>query len=93
MKLFKLLKFLKFFEDKKIAEEKLRKQTFEVDYLAPFLAEKGINDPNEITQHIALDLKARCLADLKQRLIDKANLIQKRFETVNFIFSSRLSCQ
>ena len=50
--------------------------------MAPFLAEKGINDPNDITTSIAIDLKERCLSDLKTRLIDKANLIQKRFEMV-----------
>ncbi len=69
--------------EKKIAEEKLRKQTFEADYLAPFLAEKGVFDVNDITASVAVDLKERCLADLKQRLIDKANLIQKRFEMEN----------
>lgn len=63
-------------------EEKLKKQTFEVDYLAPFLAEKGINDVRDITQSIAIELKERCLADLKQRLLDEANLIQKRYEQV-----------
>lgn len=47
------------------------------------MAEKGISDPKEITQSIAIELKERCLADLKQRLIDKANLIQKRYETGN----------
>jgi hypothetical protein len=77
-------------KDKKIMEEKLKKQTFEVDYLGPFLAEKGINDIREITQSIAIELKERCLADLKQRLLDEANLIQKRYEQVRF-FSSRKS--
>jgi len=69
-------------KDKKIAEEKLRKQTVEVDYLAPFLAEKGVGEKEPITQQIAIDLIQRCLNDLKQRLIDKANLIQQRFEHV-----------
>ena len=64
-------------------EEKLRKQTLEVDYLAPFLAEYGVADAKTLAGQLGTDLKERCLADLKQRLIDKANLIQKRFEVVS----------
>ena len=52
----------------------------EIDYLAPFLAQIG--DPEKLTRQQAYDLKEDCLADLKQRLIDKANLIQARFEKV-----------
>ena len=70
-------------KEKKIAEEKLRKQTLDVDYLAPFLALKGITEKQPIRPQDAIELKERCLADLKNRLIDNANLIQKRFETVN----------
>lgn len=72
-----------FVQEKKIAEEKLRKQTLDVDYLAPFLALKGITEKQPIRPQDAIELKERCLADLKNRLIDNANLIQKRFETVN----------
>jgi hypothetical protein len=50
--------------------------------LAPFLAEKGIKDANDITTPIAIEIKERCLSDVKQRLIDEANLIQKRYEMV-----------
>jgi hypothetical protein len=53
-----------------------------VDYLAPFLALKGITEKQPIRPQDAIELKERCLADLKNRLIDNANLIQKRFETV-----------
>lgn len=72
--------------DKKSIEEKLRKQTLEVDYLAPFLAEYGLVDSKSIPPQISIELKERCLADLKQHLIDKANLIQKRFEAVISFF-------
>ena len=71
-------------KDKKIAEEKLRRQAHDVDYLAPFLAEKGIFEKQLIPISVAIELKEKCLSDLKQRLIDKANLIQKRFEAVRF---------
>lgn len=75
--------------EKKINEEKLRKQTLEVDYLAPFLAEFGVaTETKSLSGQLGVDIKERCLADLKQRLIDKANLIQKRFEIVcYFLFS------
>ena len=52
----------------------------ELDYLAPFLAQIG--NPEKLTRTEAFRLKEDCLADLKQRLIDKANLIQHRFEKV-----------
>lgn len=55
----------------------------EIDYLAPFLAHIG--DPEKITKNQAIKLKEDCLGDLKQRLIDKANLIQSRFEKVIFV--------
>ncbi|XP_006641383.1 dynein regulatory complex subunit 7 [Lepisosteus oculatus] len=59
-------------------EEKLRKAEKELDYLAPFLAQLG--DPDALTRKMALQLREDCLSDLKQRLIDKANLIQAHFE-------------
>lgn len=66
-------------------EEKMRKQEMEIDYLAPFLSQIG--DPEKLTRKQACQLKEDCLADLKQRLIDKANLIQARFEKVKIDFS------
>lgn len=59
-------------------EEKKRREEMELDYLAPFLAQIG--DPEKLNRQQALKLKEDCLADLKMRLIDKANLIQARFE-------------
>ena len=61
-------------------EEKKRREDMEIDFLAPFLAQIG--DPEKINRKQAYQLKEDCLADLKQRLIDKANLIQARFEKV-----------
>ncbi|KAL7885365.1 hypothetical protein AOLI_G00056600 [Acnodon oligacanthus] len=59
-------------------EELLQKEEKELDVLAPFLAQLG--DPESLTQQQALQLRTDCLAELKQRLIDRANLIQARFE-------------
>jgi len=64
--------------ERKAVEEELRRHEMELDYLAPFLAQLG--DPPTLTKMQAVKLKSDCLADLKQRLIDKANLIQSRFE-------------
>ncbi len=71
-------------KDKKIAEEKLRKQTLEVDYLQPFLVERGVSGNQVLPPQLAIEIRERCLADLKQRLIDRANLIQARFKAVWF---------
>lgn len=59
-------------------EDELRKRDAELDYLAPFLARIG--NPDRLTRNDAFKVKEQCLNDLKQRLIDKANLIQARFE-------------
>ena len=59
----------------------MKKHELELDYLAPFLAQIG--DPPHISRQEAYKLKEECLQDLKHRLIDKANLIQARFEKVS----------
>lgn len=64
--------------ERKAAEEAMKKHELELDYLAPFLAQIG--DPPHISRQEAYKLKEECLQDLKHRLIDKANLIQARFE-------------
>ena len=64
--------------------EEMRKQEMETDDMAPFLAQRG--DPEKITRQQVYKLKEDCLMDLKQRLIDKANLINARFEKVDGVF-------
>lgn len=61
----------------------MKKHELELDYLAPFLAQIG--DPPHISKQEAYKLKEECLQDLKHRLIDKANLIQARFEKVGIM--------
>lgn len=58
----------------------MRKRDMALDYLAPFLARIGSVD--KFSRNDAMKVKEECLNDLKQRLIDKANLIQARFEKV-----------
>ena len=85
---------LSFRQERLALEEKKRRQEMEMDYLAPFLAQIG--NPEKISKQQAFKLKEDCLADLKQRLIDKANLIQRRFELVRSpsgtFFKSITSC-
>ncbi|XP_036131653.1 dynein regulatory complex subunit 7 [Molossus molossus] len=59
-------------------EEHLRQVEAQLDYLAPFLAQ--LPPGEKLTRWQAMHLKDECLSDFKQRLIDKANLIQARFE-------------
>jgi len=51
----------------------------EIDYLAPFLAQLD-DDRAELSFEEAQQVREECLKDLKQRLIEKANLIQSRFD-------------
>lgn len=53
----------------------------EIDYLAPFIAR--IVQGDKITREEAYTLKTEALKDLKDRLINKANLIQARYEKVS----------
>uniref|UniRef100_A0A8C9KJ14 Dynein regulatory complex subunit 7 n=1 Tax=Panthera tigris altaica TaxID=74533 RepID=A0A8C9KJ14_PANTA len=59
-------------------EEHLRQGGGQLDYLAPFLAQ--LPPSEKMTRWQAMRVKDECLSDFKQRLIDKANLIQARFE-------------
>ncbi|XP_065069130.1 dynein regulatory complex subunit 7-like [Rhopilema esculentum] len=64
--------------ERKQREEEMRKRDMELDYLAPFLSRIG--DPKTLSKPDAVKIREECLQDLKQRLIEKANLIQARFE-------------
>ncbi|KAF1643461.1 Dynein regulatory complex subunit 7, partial [Eudyptes chrysocome] len=50
----------------------------DLDYLAPFLIRIGYRE--KMTKGQALRIRDDCLTDFKRRLIDKANVIQARFE-------------
>ncbi|KAF5904048.1 dynein regulatory complex subunit 7, partial [Clarias magur] len=56
----------------------LKKECEDVDILSPFLAQLG--DPKSLSRQQAMHIRASCLESLKQRLIDRANCIQARFE-------------
>ncbi|NWW85067.1 DRC7 protein, partial [Rhynochetos jubatus] len=50
----------------------------DLDYLAPFLLQIGLRE--RMTKGQALRVRDACLTDFKGRLLDKANIIQARFE-------------
>ncbi|XP_027713724.1 dynein regulatory complex subunit 7 isoform X1 [Vombatus ursinus] len=64
--------------ERQAQEEHMRQVEAKLDYLAPFLVQ--LPPGEKLTRWQALRLKDECLNDFKQRLIDKANLIQARFE-------------
>jgi hypothetical protein len=64
-------------EDDEETDEKLDKNT--VDYLSPFLAQyKGVLDHRQ-----AMQAKDECLAALKERLLERANIIQQHLDDEN----------
>lgn len=67
-------------QERVLHEEHLWQVETQLDYLAPFLAQ--LPPGEKLTRWQAVRLKDECLSDFKQRLIDKANLIQERFEKV-----------
>ncbi|KAM9470536.1 dynein regulatory complex subunit 7 [Clarias gariepinus] len=66
-------------KQKHLAQEmQLKKEYEDVDILSPFLAQLG--NPKSLSRQQAMQIRASCLESLKQRLIDRANCIQARFE-------------
>ncbi|KAM6064689.1 dynein regulatory complex subunit 7 isoform 2-T2 [Theristicus caerulescens] len=59
-------------------DELLGQEEQDLDYLAPFLIQIGHRE--KMTKRQALRVRDDCLTDFKHRLINKANIIQARFE-------------
>ncbi|KAM6123728.1 dynein regulatory complex subunit 7 [Phoenicopterus ruber ruber] len=59
-------------------DELLGRKEQDLDYLAPFLIQIGHRA--KMTKGQALHVRDNCLTDFKHRLINKANIIQARFE-------------
>ncbi|KAJ3051002.1 hypothetical protein HK097_008025 [Rhizophlyctis rosea] len=76
-------------EDEKAAhkgEEEESKGT-DLDYLSPFLV--NYPDPTSLTPTEATQIKDACLKSLKERLIEKASIIQTRLDTVTAEYQRR----
>ncbi|XP_030643525.1 dynein regulatory complex subunit 7 [Chanos chanos] len=65
-------------QERKAKEEHQGLKEKERDYLAPYLSKHG--NPESLTQQAAIQIRADCLADLKQHLTRHANVIQARYE-------------
>ncbi|XP_048371753.1 dynein regulatory complex subunit 7 isoform X2 [Sphaerodactylus townsendi] len=61
-----------------LQEERLRQVEQDLDYLAPYLIQMG--GVEKMPRWMVMRLKEDCLTDFKHHLVDKANLIQARFE-------------
>lgn len=66
--------------ERQAREDAERRADQSMDYLAPFLSKMGIHDTTKITSAQAEELRRDCLLDMKERLVNKANLIQERFD-------------
>ncbi|KAJ3033181.1 hypothetical protein HDV00_006678 [Rhizophlyctis rosea] len=76
-------------EEDKIAhkgEEEESKGT-DLDYLSPFLV--NYTDPDHLTREESMAVKDACLKSLKERLIEKANIIQGRLDEVTAEYQRR----
>jgi len=59
------------------------------DYLTPFLQEPiGVNEP-PLTREDALQAREACLRSLKDRLVERANIVQSRLDDENQALSKR----
>ncbi|KAJ3415919.1 hypothetical protein HDV05_003760 [Chytridiales sp. JEL 0842] len=59
----------------------------DLDYLSPFLVNYA--NPSQLTREEALAVRDACLKSLKERLIEKANIIQSRLEEVTTEYQRR----
>ena len=62
------------------AEAEAEAETSRADYLTPFINAK---DPQNLSPEEALHAKEACLRTLKERLLERANIIQRRLDDEN----------
>jgi hypothetical protein len=74
-------------EDEQEEEEEIKDPNF-VDYLTPFL-QNFAKDPRDPTREEAAKSRAACLAALKERLLERANIIQRRLDEENSALSKK----
>ncbi|KAJ3367026.1 hypothetical protein GGF32_000087 [Allomyces javanicus] len=72
-------------ENQKQAEEASKEAS--VDYLSPFLLNVG--NPSALTRDEALTVRDACLKAMKERLVEKAAIIQRRYEEETAAYQRR----
>lgn len=61
-------------------EHRVKEVEEDIDYLAPYIARLG--SPTVLTAQQAITARNQCLEEFKQMLVDRANDIQRQFESV-----------
>ncbi|KAJ3015324.1 hypothetical protein HKX48_004663 [Thoreauomyces humboldtii] len=74
-------------EKKEAAKEEEEAKAADLDYLSPFLV--SYPTPTRLTREEAFLVKDACLKNFKERLIDKANIIQNRLDDVTAEYQRR----
>ncbi|KND01180.1 uncharacterized protein SPPG_04271 [Spizellomyces punctatus DAOM BR117] len=74
-------------EKKETYKEEEEAKATDIDYLSPFLV--NYPNPNHLTREEALLVKDACLKAFKERLIEKANIIQGRLDEVTAEYQRR----
>jgi hypothetical protein len=69
------------------ADEAEEKDERQVDYLTPFL--QGSSDPKNPSREEAQNSRDACLKALKERLLERANIIQRRLDEENATLAKR----
>ena len=75
-------------KDKASNDESKDSDVRKVDYLTPFLP-SNLVDTGKITKEEAKEARESCLRALKDRLLDRANIIQKRLDEENAQLAKR----
>jgi len=68
-------------------EEEQDTDVRKVDYLTPFL--QNVNDVKKINREEAMKAREACLRALKERLLERANIIQTRLDQENMLLAKR----
>ncbi|KAI9093129.1 hypothetical protein DFS34DRAFT_274340 [Phlyctochytrium arcticum] len=74
-------------EKKETYKEEEEAKATDLDYLSPFVVNYA--NPNTLTREEALQVKDACLKFFKERLIEKANIIQGRLDEVTAEYQRR----
>ncbi|KAL4152038.1 hypothetical protein PRNP1_008973 [Phytophthora ramorum] len=74
-------------KDKEDAKELDKRAKNEVDYLSPFL--QSIHASGDLSKEDAQTVRDMCLRNLKERLLERANIIQGRLDKENTLLAKR----
>ena len=70
----------KFKESSKKNDDDLSKDAAASDYLFPYLEKRKLQGEREINPQVAMEIKNEVMQKLKERLLSRAEIIQRRLE-------------